>query len=67
MRPIKGRANTWELRIYLGRDPEGRVRHRHATCKQSERELARLITEQDSKPAPMPTEARRWTAATINQ
>jgi integrase len=68
MRPVKGRVNTWELRIYLGRDPEGRVRHRHATFhgtrKQAERELARLIAEQDSKPAPMPTEARLWNGGT---
>jgi hypothetical protein len=31
MRRVKSMANTWELRIYLGRDPEGRARQRHAT------------------------------------
>ncbi len=53
MRPVKDWPNTWELHIYFGRDPERRVRDRHATFhgapKQAERELARLTVEQDSK------------------
>jgi integrase len=68
MRPVNGRANTWELRVYLGRDDDGKVRHRHATFrgsrKQAERELARLIAEQDAKPAPVPEEPRLWTGTT---
>ena len=70
IRPVKSRSNTWELRIYLGRDSAGKVRHRHATFhgtrKQAERELARLIAEQDSKPAPVPTEAPRWNGTTAS-
>jgi integrase len=68
VRPVKDRPNTWELRIYLGRDPEGRVRHRHATFhgtrRPAERELARLMAEQDAKPAAVPTQARRWNDTT---
>jgi integrase len=68
MRPVKGRPNTWELRIYLGRDSEGKIRHRHATFrgtrKQAERELARLVAEQDARPAPVPDEPRRWSGTT---
>jgi integrase len=71
MRPVKGRERTWELRVYLGRDSEGKVRHRHVTFhgsrKQAERELARLVTEQDTKPAAVPEERVRWgPTTTIN-
>src|SRR5438270_797813 len=64
MRPVKGRTETWELRIYLGRDPEGRVRHHHVTFhgprRRAERELARLVAEQDSEPAAVPEERSQW-------
>jgi hypothetical protein len=39
--------DTWELRVYVGRDESGRVRHRHATFhgskREAERALARLV------------------------
>lgn len=43
---------VWELRVYLGRDAAGKVRHKHARFRggkrQAERELARLVTELDA-------------------
>lgn len=48
------RPGVWELRIFIGRDEFGRVRHRHVTVEGSkrsaERELARLVAEQDKEP-----------------
>ena len=44
----------WELRVCLGRDSRGKVRHLHrrfrSTKRQAERDRARLVTEQDSAP-----------------
>ena len=47
LRAVAGKANTWELRVYLGRD--SRVRHRHATVhgtrRYAEREPARPVAD----------------------
>jgi integrase len=65
-------SDAWELRVYLGRDANGRVRHRsrlfHGTKRAAERELARLVTRQEESPAIVPDEAARpWgPATTIN-
>jgi len=68
LRAVEGRPGTWQLRVYLGRDAEGRVRHRHVTFKgsrrQAERELARLVAEQDSRPAVVPEQPANWGPAT---
>ena len=68
LRQVPGKAGTWELRVYLGRDTEGRVRHRHARFQGSrraaERELARLVAEQEAKPAPAVEEPKRWGPST---
>jgi len=62
----------WELRVYLGRDRTGRVRHKYATFegtrRAAERELARLVTQQTDEPARIPErEERSWgPATTIN-
>jgi integrase len=68
LRPVPGKTGTWELRVYLGRDSEGRVRHSHArfqgSRRQAERELARLVAEHEAKPAPVVTEPRAWGPAT---
>lgn len=37
IRQVAGKADTWELRVYLGRDAEGRVRHKHARFQGSGR------------------------------
>jgi hypothetical protein len=29
---VTGKPNTWELRVYLGRESPGRVRHRHVVA-----------------------------------
>jgi integrase len=54
-RPDKG-ADAFELRVFLGRDRQGRLRHRsllfHGTRRAAERELARIVTEQTSDPSP---------------
>ena len=43
------RPGVWELRVFLGRDEAGRVRHRSVTVqggkRQAQRELARLVAE----------------------
>jgi len=53
MRLVRGR-DTWELRVYAGRDQQGRVRHIHRTFRGTKRaaqlELARLVVEQDVNP-----------------
>lgn len=55
------RPGVWELRIFIGRDELGRVRHRHVTVEGSkrsaERELARLVAGQDKEPERLATRA----------
>ncbi|MCU4187029.1 hypothetical protein K6U06_21870 [Acidiferrimicrobium sp. IK] len=70
-RPDRG-ADAWELRVYLGRDAAGKVRHRsvlfRGTKRSAQRELTRLTAEQDRAPAVVPEDAARaWgPATTIN-
>ena len=65
-------TQAWELRIFVGRDSRGRVRHIsrlfHGSRRAAERELARLVAEQDREPAIVyEQEERSWdTATTIN-
>lgn len=63
---------VWELRVYLGRDGQGRVKHRSVTFRgskrQAERTMSRLIAEQDSAPGPVPEAGRDWgPGTTVNQ
>jgi len=64
---------TWELRVYIGRDNHGRPKQRSVLFRGGKRaaarELARLVTEQESSPAAIPQEeARAWgPSTTINQ
>jgi len=48
--------NVWELRVFLGRDDAGKVRHRNLTFRGGKRaaelELSRLVTEAENEPAP---------------
>jgi integrase len=62
-------GDSWELRVYAGRDFSGRVRHRHATFhgtkREAERALARLIADEERAPTPLPNP--RWgETTTIN-
>lgn len=71
IRKVDPTGDTWELRVYLGRDAEGRVHHRHVRVhgsrRQAERELARMVAEQEAAPAPVIEEPRRWgPTTTIN-
>jgi integrase len=63
LRLVRG-SDVWELRVFVGRDSNGRVRHIQRTFRGSrraaERELARLIAVQDEFPAPVPEEPVRW-------
>jgi integrase len=73
MRLVRGK-DTWELRVFVGRDDQGRVRHRYTTFRGSrqaaQRALAHLVVEaQDADPdATTPRlEAPAWgPRATIN-
>lgn len=67
-RPDRG-ANVWELRVFIGRDSTGRVRHKQSTFRGSERaakrELAKLVAAQDFEPeAPAEPETKTWNATT---
>jgi hypothetical protein len=67
-RPELG-ADTWELRVFLGRDSRGRVRHKSRVFRGSkraaEKELSRLVLGQDFEPevAPEP-ETLIWNQTT---
>ena len=71
-RPDKA-PDAWELRVFVGRDTSGRVRHRsrlfHGTERQAERALARMVIAQEDEPALVPTEeSRQWgPSTTINE
>jgi hypothetical protein len=46
---------TWLLRVYVGRDESGRVKHRsrtfRGTRREAQRELARLVTQEVDSPS----------------
>lgn len=58
------RQDVWELRVYVGRDQYGRTRHLpltvHGSRRAAEKELARLVADQETSPAPIPEEPVRW-------
>ena len=60
--------DVWELRLYLGRDAKGRVRHKHATFigskRAAERELARLSFEFESSAHLTQADKAVWGAKT---
>ncbi|WP_298344919.1 hypothetical protein [Ferrimicrobium sp.] len=63
--------DTWELRVFIGRDSLGRVKHRNVrfrgTRRQAERELVRLVIEQERKPVALIESELTWnTSTTIN-
>lgn len=70
-RPDKG-PDAWELRVFIGRDAQGRVRHRSSlfrgTKRAAERSLSRMLVDQEDSPAQVPDEASRpWgPTTTIN-
>jgi len=59
-RPDKG-TNAFELRVFLGRDTSGRVRHRsqlfRGTQRATERALAKMVTLQSDLPAVVPSDS----------
>jgi hypothetical protein len=63
-RPDRGR-DAWQLRVFIGRDAEGRVRHTsrifRGSRRAAERELARMVALQTLEPAAVPQGgARTW-------
>jgi len=61
--------NVWELRVFLGRDANGKVRHGYQTFRggkrAAERELSRLVAAAEFEPAPPPVvETPRWSDRT---
>ncbi|MHB1711543.1 MAG: hypothetical protein ACYCV7_09090 [Acidimicrobiales bacterium] len=61
--------NVWELRVFLGRGHNGKVRHGNQTFRggkrTAERELSRLVAAAENEPAPPPVvEAPRWNVRT---
>ena len=60
--------DTWELRVYLGRDSSGKVKHRYlrfrGSKRQAVRELARLVAEQEAEPEPIVESGLKWNAST---
>ena len=64
--------NVWELRVFLGRDASGKVRHGYQTFRggkrAAERELSRLVAVAEDEPVPPPVvETPRWSdRTTIN-
>ncbi len=61
-RPDKG-SDAFELRVFLGRDSSGRVRHKsqlfRGTQRAAEQALARLVVGQADDPAVVPSEAAK--------
>ena len=67
-RPELG-SDAWELRVFLGRDSRGRVRHKSRTFRGSKRaaqkELSRLVLAQDFEPeTPAEPEILIWNKTT---
>ncbi|MCL5076939.1 MAG: site-specific integrase [Actinobacteria bacterium] len=61
---LRAKPDIWELRLYLGRDEKGKVKHKHVTFvgtkRAAERELARLAMEFESNPQQRNEDAMRW-------
>ncbi len=60
--------NVWEIRVFVGRDANGRVRHRHARVKGTKRvanrALENLVAEVRTAPEPVVVERTLWGAET---
>ena len=60
---LRKQPNVWELRVFLGRDASGQVKHRYFTFvgskRDAERELARQLLLLEEAPAPV-LEGAKW-------
>ncbi|MDA8026769.1 MAG: tyrosine-type recombinase/integrase [Actinomycetota bacterium] len=65
---LVAQPDTWELRVFMGRDSLGKIKHRYVrfrgTKRQAERELARLVSEHEAKPAPIVETEFKWNSTT---
>lgn len=64
MRLVQGK-DVWELRVFLGRDEAGRVRHRYrrfrGSKREAERALARLLADTGAQRVPaIEANSQRW-------
>ncbi|KJE77170.1 hypothetical protein [Ferrimicrobium acidiphilum] len=54
---LRRQPNVWELRVFVGRDANGKVKHRYSTFigskRDAERELARQLLLINEAPAPV--------------
>ncbi len=72
IRPIAGKPGVWEIRVYIGRDEQGRVRHLHqrfrGTRRAAEQALARLLVAKETLPTLEEDVQVLWgPATTINE
>jgi integrase len=71
-RPDRG-SDAWELRVFLGRDQRGRIRHKsqlfRGSKRAAEKELSRLVLAQDFEPeVPPEPETLSWgQTTTVNE
>jgi integrase len=67
IRLVSGK-DIWELRVYVGRDSKGRIRHLHrrfqGTRRAAELELARMVLDQESSPPAVPEAPQQWGKST---
>ncbi len=65
---LRRKPNVWELRLYLGRDENGKVIHKYATFvggkRNAEKELARFSFELESQPKSEIETSLKWNAET---
>ena len=68
---LRRAPNVWELRIFIGRDDRGRVRHRYSTFvgskREAERELARQLLLIEELPEPVLAEQLWSKRTTFNE
>jgi len=70
MRKVR-EPDVWQLRVFIGRDANAKTVHRHqvfhGSKRAAERELARLVTEQEATPASPLSTTTQWSPdTTIN-
>ena len=67
---LLGKPDTWELRVFIGRDSLGKGKHRYVrfrgTRRQAERELARLVVAQDENPVVVTESALAWVSQPLS-
>jgi hypothetical protein len=67
---LVAQPDTWELRVFIGRDSLGKIKHRYVrfrgTRRQGGRELARLVIDQEDKPVPLIESELAWNSSPLS-